>query len=58
MSKTILKVVSFAGLVLTLIPSFIVFYQRIDLDSNKNLMLLGTVLWFATSPFWMNKKSN
>ena len=58
MSKTILKIASFAGLVLTLIPSILVFSQGIDLDSNKNLMLLGTVLWFATSPFWMNKKSN
>lgn len=55
MFKFILKIVSFAGLGLTLIPSIIVFSNGLDLDSSKNLMLLGTILWFGTSPFWMNK---
>lgn len=55
MSKIILKIVSFAGLGLTLIPALIVFSNGLDLDSSKNLMLLGTILWFGTSPFWMNK---
>jgi hypothetical protein len=26
------------------------------MDQNKNLMILGTVLWFGTVTFWMNKK--
>ncbi len=56
MFKISLKIVSFTGLALTLIPSIMVFSNGFDLDSCKNLMLLGTILWFGTSPFWMNKK--
>ena len=55
MSKTLLKIISFAGLILTLVPSFLVFSRVIELDNNKILMLIGTILWFGTSPFWMNK---
>ena len=56
MVKISLKIVSFIGLFLTLIPSIMVFSNGLDLDSCKNLMLLGTIIWFGTSPFWMNKK--
>ena len=55
MFKLILKIISYAGLVLTLIPSFLVFTKVIGFETNKHLMLLGTVLWFGTCPFWMNK---
>jgi hypothetical protein len=55
--KTILKIVSVAGLILTVVPSFMVFSESITLDMNKWLMLLGTILWFGTAPFWMNKKA-
>jgi hypothetical protein len=55
MVKLVLKIISYAGLVLTLVPSFLVFINRIEFDTNKHLMLLGTVLWFSTCPFWMNK---
>jgi uncharacterized membrane protein YecN with MAPEG domain len=55
MSKILLKIISYIGLILTLIPSFLVFLKVIELDSNKYLMLLGTVLWFGSVPFWMNR---
>lgn len=55
--KTILKILSFIGLILTVVPSFMVFNDSITLDMHKWLMLLGTILWFATAPFWMNKKA-
>lgn len=58
MLKTVLKIISFAGLLLTLIPSFLVFLNGMKLDTNKHLMLLGTLLWFVTTPFWMNKSQN
>jgi hypothetical protein len=56
--KTILKIISFIGLILTLVPSFIVFSGAMTLDMHKWLMLLGTLLWFVTAPFWMNKKTS
>ena len=55
--KTILKIISAIGLGLTLGPSFLVFSGSITFDLHKWLMLLGTILWFSTAPFWMNKKT-
>ncbi len=55
--KMILKIISAIGLILTLAPSFMVFSGAITIDSHKWLMLLGTILWFVTAPFWMNKKA-
>ena len=55
--KSLLKIVSLIGLLATIIPSFLVFWGVISLDSNKVLMIIGTLLWFSTAPFWMNKKA-
>ncbi len=54
--KSLLKIVSIIGLIATIVPSFLVFWGVITLDSNKVLMIIGTLLWFSTAPFWMNKK--
>lgn len=53
--KTILKIISYIGLILTLFPSFLVFAGMIDFETNKNLMLIGTVLWFITAALWQKK---
>ena len=53
--NNLLKIISFTGLGLTIIPSLLVLAGQIDIDLNKNLMIVGTVLWFATVPFWINK---
>ena len=53
--KLILKFISFAGLGLTILPSLLVLFGKIDIETNKNLMVLGAVLWFATVPFWINQ---
>ena len=55
MLKLALKIISYAGLVLTLIPSFLVLTNGIEFNIHKYLMLLGTVLWFGTRPFWISK---
>lgn len=51
----LLKILSFAGLGLTVVPAFFVFAGTISWDTHATLMLLGTILWFATSPFWMQE---
>jgi len=51
--RTALKLISFAGLGLTVVPSFLVFVGRITWDTHAALMLVGTVLWSASAPFWM-----
>ena len=53
--RTLLKLVSFVGLGLTVVPSFLGFAGRIAWATHAALMLVGTVLWFASAPFWMLK---
>jgi len=55
--KKILKILSFTGLLLTGAPSFLVFYKVIDKPTLFILMLLGTLLWFGSAPFWMKGTS-
>jgi hypothetical protein len=54
--KIILIVVSFIGLALTILPSIMVFTRMIEMKLNFNLMIIGTILWFGTAPFWMKSK--
>ena len=55
MNKKILMILSFGCLALTIVPSFLVFMQKMSMEQNKTLMLLGTVGWFVTAPFWMKR---
>lgn len=48
--------ISILCLLMTIVPSFLVFMGLITSDLNKILMLCGTIGWFATAPFWMNAK--
>lgn len=54
--KNLLVVISILSLVITIVPSFLVFAGVMTLEMNKTLMLVGTIGWFATAPSWMNKK--
>lgn len=38
-----------AGLILTILPSLLVFQGTISNTLNKQLMLLGLILWFGTA---------
>ena len=53
----LLKTISFIGLLMTIIPSFFLFINKIDISDNYLLMAIGTLIWFVSAPFWMNKKS-
>jgi len=54
--KTLLMIVSFCGLVLTILPAFLVFAGKIDFNYHIILMIVGTILWFLSAPFWLNKR--
>ncbi len=54
--QPLLKLISLLGLSLTIIPAVLVFTETIELPLSKTLMLVGTLLWFCTAPFWMNKE--
>jgi hypothetical protein len=51
----LLQLIAFAGLGLTLVPSFLVFTQIIAWSTYLTMMAAGTLLWFFTAPFGMKK---
>ncbi|XOV91319.1 MAG: hypothetical protein ACFHWX_14015 [Bacteroidota bacterium] len=53
---TILKILSFIGLGLTIIPSILVYHLMIGHAMHVHLMEVGMVIWFITAPFWINKE--
>lgn len=53
--KNILKIVSVTGLALNIVPAILVFNNIMSFDNYKWLMLAGTLMWFASAPFWVNK---
>jgi hypothetical protein len=55
--KSILKIISFVGLALTILPSILVFKGAIEMKAHFHLMAAGLLLWFVTAPFWMKNKS-
>ncbi|MDN3687171.1 hypothetical protein [Cyclobacterium jeungdonense] len=54
MKKLIIKLLSFIGLGLNIVPAILVFSAEMNPDTCKQLMLFGTILWFVTAPSWMN----
>ena len=51
--KIIAKIMSAAGLALTVLPAFFVLAHRLDVSTYQNLMLTGTLLWLLSAPIWM-----
>lgn len=54
--RKILIIISIIGLVLTVIPSVLVFIQEISMEAHKQLMIVGMLMWFGTAPFWMKEQ--
>jgi hypothetical protein len=54
--KLFLKIISFIGLGLSIVPAVLVFGGQMEPATCKQLMFLGTALWFLTAPYWMIKK--
>jgi len=55
--KPLLKVISLAALACIIVPPILYLVSAMGKPAMINLMLVGTVLWFATVPFWMGKKA-
>lgn len=53
--KLLISIVALIGLGLTVIPAILVFNGKMDPDMNKNLMTVGTVIWFIAAPLWFRK---
>ena len=55
--KIVLTIISYLALCITFLPSLFVLKGAITMKTHFIFMAIGTVLWFATSPFWMKSKS-
>ncbi|MCF8226983.1 MAG: hypothetical protein K9J30_13990 [Bacteroidales bacterium] len=55
--KYVYPLAGLAGLLLLLIPSLMHFAGKMELDQMKNLMFIGTLVWFAAAIPWLGKKS-
>lgn len=54
--RSVLKVVSFAGLALMLASAALVFAGVMDKGLYYVLAFVGTVVWFGTVPLWMQRR--
>jgi hypothetical protein len=53
--RTVLFIISLAGLGLTLIPAMLVFAGKLAIHTHYQLMAAGALLYFASAPFWMKR---
>jgi hypothetical protein len=51
--QTVLRLVSFLGLTLSVVPPLLLWAGRIDLATNHALLIVGMFLWFGTAIFWI-----
>lgn len=51
--KAISKIIAPLSLAATLIPPLLFVFKLMSLDSMKVVLLVATVAWFATAPFWL-----
>jgi hypothetical protein len=53
----LLRILSWLGLALTVLPPVLYFFDAQPLDSLKYAMAAGMLLWFATAPFVQHLRS-
>ncbi len=47
------KPISWVSLMLIVVPPVLYFTNIICITAMQNLLLAGTIIWFATAPLWM-----
>ena len=56
--KKALRLASWVALAGILIPPITYFNGTMTHDRLETVMLVATILWFVTTPFWMNDRSD
>ena len=54
--KTIIEIISWLALVLTVAAPSLFYAGSITLETNKLLMLIATIAWFASSLCWVGRE--
>lgn len=47
------KPISWVSLMLIVVPPVLYLTGSVSADMMKLLLLIGTIIWFATAPLWM-----
>ncbi len=55
--KKITEIISLLSLVLIVLAPSLFYADRISLETNKLLMTIATVSWFASALCWMGRKA-
>jgi hypothetical protein len=53
--SAITKLVSLVALLATTVPCVLFFLGIVDHEAVKVSALVGTIVWFISTPFWMNR---
>lgn len=53
--RRLIMLLSFVGLVMSILPPVLFFLGKMALDPMKLWMGIGMVVWMVTAPFWINK---
>jgi hypothetical protein len=53
--RVLLQVISWVALAGSILPAILYMNDAMALGTVKTWMLLSTVVWFATTPLWMDK---
>ena len=54
--KKIVETVSYLALALLIAAPILFFMDKISLQANKTLMIIATVVWFASALCWMGRE--
>lgn len=55
--KYILYMISLAGLMLTILPPYLLFKGSLTFGEQNTLMIIGFLAWFGSAWFWLGKKT-
>lgn len=53
---TLLRIIAYLGLALTIVPSLLFFFDVLTLDTMKRTMTIGMILWLCAAPIVQKAK--
>ena len=53
--KKIAEIISYLALVLVVVAPSLFYAEKISLQANKYLMLVATIIWFASALCWIGR---
>ena len=54
--KKIAEIISYLSLALVVVAPSLFYAEKITLVANKQLMLVATIVWFASALLWIGRK--